>query len=100
MTTATPVLPYPKPTNEFPIQTRINVYKEDPNFSNVEYQKKNIEFYYTPNERLFSYACLRKKYATVKPRELSYYVVYDKTGNKIGEFNSLSEILQNFPELK
>lgn len=35
LTPASPILPYPKPTNEYPICTKIKVYKEGNNIQTV-----------------------------------------------------------------
>ena len=63
LTPASPILEYPKPSNEFPILTKEHIYKQDDEIFN-NYQKKEreyVEYYYTPNEQLFTNATLIRR---------------------------------------
>lgn len=91
---ASPPLPYPKPNTEYPIQTNVTVMKKNDDYAIAQYEKKDVEFYYNPDERLFTHACLRRKSEHTLPRmQSSYFVVYDAFGKKKGEYNSIKDIL-------
>ena len=53
LTCANEILPYPKPSNEFPICTRIEVYKEGQNIQPIEQKREEVEYYYEPETWLF-----------------------------------------------
>ena len=63
LTTAAGPFDYPKPTTEFPIKTKEKIYKQNddvynyPPIQRLEYK----EFYYEPNELLFTRATLLKR---------------------------------------
>lgn len=56
LTEASSILPYPKPSNEFPIKTRERIYKQNDDVYNnpVKTERQYVEYYYTPDEDLFS----------------------------------------------
>ena len=56
LTPASPILPYPKPSTEYPIQTKRQVYQIDKNFVVPDDKPEIKEFYYTPGESLFTRA--------------------------------------------
>lgn len=58
---ASPLLPYPKPANEYPICTRIETYKRDDDYLNPVIEREKVQYYYEPDERLFSRRCLIRK---------------------------------------
>ena len=94
---ASPPLPYPKPATEYPIQTNITVMKKNDDYAVAQYEEKDVEFYYDPNERLFTHACLRRRGEHILPRmQSSYFVIYDAFGKKKGEYNSIKEILSAY----
>lgn len=53
LTCANEILPYPKPSNEFPVCTRIEVYKENQNIQPIEQKREEVEYYYEPETWLF-----------------------------------------------
>ena len=76
LTRASDILPYPKPTNEFPICTKVKIYKEDNEFLNnyVAPTRSYCEWYYEKETVLFqSY----KDRTSVRPR----VAIYDETGS-------------------
>ena len=60
---ASPVLPYPKPTNEYPICTQIKIYKEDAEFlaTKVEKERTMPIFYYEKEDQLFGKRTLQRR---------------------------------------
>lgn len=62
LTPASEVLPYPKPTTEYPIKVREKVYKDEPfvNQNRCE-DKEQITFYYDKDEQLFSNRALLRQ---------------------------------------
>lgn len=76
LTPASELLPYPKPSTEAPICTRTKVYKEEP-FETSEVKERILpEFYYTPDEELFTRRALNRRGDKKKER----IAVYDKNG--------------------
>ena len=66
LTPATQILPYPKPSTDYPIQTKKRNYQITKNFIP---EKNNIEikeFYYNPEEQLFSNNCIKKHNGIIK----------------------------------
>ena len=95
---ATLPLPYPKPATEYPIQTKIKIHQENENYLQEHpYSLPHVEkIYYTPNERLFSLATMRRRGEEVPEYE---YFVYNKDGTLIKKFKTISEIVVNYPNL-
>lgn len=94
LTCASTVLPYPKPSNEYPIMIREDIIKQnDEVFNNYKFIKKEPVFYYWEKETyLFTKATLRKRgeLPAVPERDKKYaqYDVYghlEKVGNTIKE---------------
>lgn len=94
LTCASAVLPYPKPSNEYPIMIREDIIKRnDEVFNNYQLIKKEPVFYYWEKERyLFTKTTLRKRGElppTERDRVYAQYDVYghlEKTGDTIKEF--------------
>lgn len=94
LTCASAVLPYPKPSNEYPIMIREDIIKKnDEVFNNYQFIKKEPVFYYWEKEKyLFTKATLRKRGelpSTERDRVYAQYDVYghlEKTGDTIKEF--------------
>ena len=67
---ASDILPYPKPSNEYPICTKINIYKEDNDYLSTQTApgRKIVEYYYEKDEQLFTRQALirRGEWAPVK----------------------------------
>lgn len=89
LTPAAPILPYPKPSM-FPITDRVQVYKDEP------YQPKELpqivpDYYYDPDELLFSRAKLIKD-GILNPRIINHYKVamYDLYGHLLDVREGLS----------
>ena len=73
LTVASPILDYPKPDNEFPIQVKEKIYKQDPdNLEDVVFAKKeDPDYYYTPDEMAFSKrTMIRKGLMEKEPKKL------------------------------
>lgn len=97
LTPATPILPYPKPATEYPIQTKEVVYLQSDNPPETLTDKPEIkEFYYDPDELLFTKRCLRRR------GELTHieydYLVYDKQGKFEGIFSSPDDINEKYSD--
>ena len=94
LTCASAVLPYPKPSNEYPIMIREDIIKRnDEVFNNYQLIKKEPVFYYWEKEKyLFTKTTLRKRGElppTERDRVYAQYDVYghlEKTGDTIKEF--------------
>ena len=63
LSTATPILDYPKPANEFPIKTKEHIYKQnDEIFNNpIIKDRENVEYYYEKETQLFTTATLKRR---------------------------------------
>lgn len=78
---ASEVLPYPKPSNEYPIMTREEIYKRnDDVFNSYQVKKKEpVYFYYEPETLLFTRRTLRRRGEL--PETITYtYAQYDVYG--------------------
>lgn len=91
LTCANPVLPYPKPINEYPICTRVEVYKEDndylKNYSAPVREK--VEYYYEKETQLFSRRALarRGELDTIK----NGVAVYNRNGELEASYLSIKQ---------
>lgn len=63
LTPASPVLPYPKPSTDFPIKTEEHIYKQnDEIFNNyIQKEKQFVEYYYEVEKQLFTRAALIRR---------------------------------------
>lgn len=93
LTPASPLLPYPKPDNEFPIKVEEYIYKQnDEIFNNfIPREKELIEYYYVKDTKLFTNATLKRRgeYESYKPNSVA---VYDAGGNLEATFDSVKNI--------
>ena len=95
LTCASPILPYPKPANEYPIMIKEDIIKQnDEVFNNYKFIKKDPVFYYWEKEKyLFTKPTLRKRGELPpsnfdKDRKYAQYDIYghlEKVGNTIKE---------------
>lgn len=94
LSVASPVLDYPKPSNEFPIKTREHIYKQNDDVFN-SYEIKNREFvdYYDEGEeQLFTrQALIRRGEITPRSSEKRKIAVYDEGGRLIDTFMNVKE---------
>ena len=92
---ASPILPYPKPSNEYPIVVREEIYKRnDEVFNNYSSKKREpVYYYYEPEQYLFTRRTLRRRGELEKTISYIYaqYNVYgqlEKTGNSMSELST------------
>ena len=97
LTCASPVLPYPKPSNEYPIMIREDIIKQnDEVFNNYKLIKREPVFYYWEKEKyLFTKSTLRKR-GELPPSDFDRdkrYAQYDVYGHleKVG--NTIKELV-------
>lgn len=76
LTPASPVLSYPKESNEYPIRTDVSVYKDEPYITETD-NKEMPKFYYDPSELLFSRRALIRQGVIVK----EHIAAYDGNGD-------------------
>jgi hypothetical protein len=91
---ASPILPYPKPSTDFPICTRVEIYKQDEAFLNnySAPDREKLEYYYEKEEQLFTKAALKRRGEyTESPK--SKFCIYDKTGILVETYNSIKELI-------
>lgn len=85
LTLASPVLPYPKPSNEYPIVTKEEIYKRnDEVFNNYQLKRREpVYYYYVKDELLFSRKTLIKHGLLPPPvkKVIHVYAQYDIYGH-------------------
>lgn len=93
LTPASSILPYPKPSNEFPIKTEEHIYKQnDEVFNNfVSKEKKMVEYYHIEETQLFSNATLIRR-GEKEPQRPKPVAVYDAGGNLETTFENVKSI--------
>lgn len=93
LTPASPILPYPKPSNEFPIKIEEHIYKQnDEVFNNfVSKEKKIVEYYHIEETQLFSNATLIRR-GEKEPQRPKPVAVYDAGGNLETTFENVKSI--------
>jgi hypothetical protein len=93
LTPASPILPYPKPSNEFPIKTEEHIYKQnDEVFNNfVSKEKKIVEYYHVEETQLFSNATLIRR-GEKEPQRPKPVAVYDAGGNLETTFENVKSV--------
>lgn len=81
LTPASEVLPYPKPLTDYPIKVKEIIIKQnDEVFNNFTNKKPEyVEYFYTPNEELFSKQTLRRRAGLVSTQQ-KLIGVYDAGG--------------------
>lgn len=93
LTPTSDILEYPKPTNEYPICTKIKIYKQnDEVFNNysVEYRDPPT-YYYTPNERLFTLRTLQRR-GEYQGKVKSHIAIYNAGGELEATYDSIKDI--------
>ena len=94
LTLASPVLPYPKPSNEYPIMVREEIYKQnDEVFNSYQLTRREPVFYYYEKDKLlFTRQTLQRRGELPPPSPHKMYAQYDvyghleKTGKSQSEF--------------
>lgn len=75
LTPASPILPYPKHSSEYPICTKVKVHKDEPyEISNAAFEEPL--YYYEQDEQLFSRRTLIRQGLIVQ----NHYAAYDRSG--------------------
>ena len=91
LTCASAVLPYPKPSNEYPICTKVKIYKQDDEFlSSYEAPpREKVEYYYEKETQLFTRRALarRGELDTIKQG----IAIYDRNGELESTARSVRE---------
>lgn len=94
---ASPVLPYPKPANEYPICTRVEIYKQDDEYLNTYKapDRKKVEYYYEKEKQLFTRSALirRGEYNPTK----NGVAVYDRMGELLASYESIKDAVAAEP---
>lgn len=96
LTCASPVLPYPKPANEYPICTKVQILKQDDEWFNQDHsnQKEKIWFTYEKEELLFSKSALRRR--GEMPLYATTWAIYSKNGELEFVAHKLDDILLEY----
>ena len=93
LTCASEVLPYPKPSNEYPICTKVKIYKEDDEFlsSYTAPAREKVEYYYEKETQLFTRRALarRGELDTIKQG----IAIYDRNGELESTARSVREAI-------
>lgn len=90
LTVASPILPYPKPTNEYPIKTKEKIYKEGIQTYFPE-RGKEPEIYYEIDRMLFTKATLIRRGESYKKSD-RHIAVYDCGGELEQTANTLTDL--------
>lgn len=72
---ASPLLPYPKPSTDFPVCTDIKIYKQDDDYSTPHINVSNLpsaNFVYIPDEQLFTREALLRR-GEIKRQRIAVY---------------------------
>jgi len=99
LTRASDLLPYPKPANEFPICTKIEIWKQDDDYFNGYHRpaREEVHYKYEKEEQLFTTRTLERR--GEMPRQMDVYAVYDKNGDLDMVTHSIDEIMEFHLEL-
>lgn len=91
LTVASPILPYPKPANEYPIQVKEHIYKQsDKIYENCEKIEPPI-YYWTEDEQLFTTRTLIRR-GEIQKKTNRKIAVYDISGELEQTANSPADI--------
>lgn len=93
LTLASQKLPYPKPTNEYPICIKKEVYKSEPYDIINTYTAATPKFYFNADEPLFSRAALKRRGET----DTKIYGVYSEEGELIKTYQTKIDIVKDYP---
>lgn len=96
LTLASPILPYPKPSNEFPIQIKEKIYKENKNLLDTKKNNcKNIkDFYYEKDTNLFTRQTLIRRGEIISKKD-NQIAMYNLAGVLEKTFLSVSQAENN-----
>ena len=97
LTLASPVLPYPKPSTEYPIKIREHIYKQnDEIFNNYKpKERQKVEYFYKENEKLFSNSALIRRGELIQTRFNTPnfpIAMYDIGGHLENTFENISQV--------
>lgn len=102
---ASPVLPYPKPSNEYPVMTEMRILqRNDEYFENYQVeQKEKIFYYYEKDEQLFSRQALQRRAMKEEGIEREkvfrpYVAVYDRHGDFVDCAETITDLCRKYPE--
>ena len=102
---ASPTLPYPKPSNEYPIMTEMNILKQDDDYFN-NYQKEEKEkifYYYEKETQLFSTQTLLRRARKGEVPEQSVgrlcVAMYDRNGELVDTAENMTELTKKYSYL-
>lgn len=88
LTCASPVLPYPKATNEYPICTKVQILKQDDNYITFNSPaREHVDYYYEKDELLFTRRTLMRRGELIK----DYVAIYNEDGELEDVAKSCSE---------
>ena len=93
LTAASPILEYPKPSNEFPIKIEEHIYKQNDEIFNsfAIKPKEKVEYYYVKEDKLFSNAALIRQ-GKREPQKPKPVAIYDAGGNLESTFENVKAI--------
>ena len=102
---ASPVLPYPKPSNEFPIMTEMRILKQDDAYYNgyQKEEKEKVYYYYEKEVQLFSRQALQRR--AQKGLDIGPVAgrpgvaMYDRHGDYMDRTETVTEMLKKYPHL-
>lgn len=100
---ASPVLPYPKPANEFPIMTDVRIFKQNDDYlTPKELPTEKVIYYYEKEEQLFSRRALQRralKEGRVEEKVFRPYVaMYDRHGEFMDSAETIADLSKKYPE--
>lgn len=103
---ASPILPYPKPSNEYPIQTEVRIFKQDDNYYNnykVE-EKEKVFYYYEKDEQLFSRQAMQRRAlkaeGIIEDKHFRPYVaMYDRHGEFVDCAETIVDLCKKHTDL-
>jgi hypothetical protein len=102
---ASPILPYPKPTNKFPIMTDVRIFKQNDDYlTPKELPTEKVTYYYEKEEQLFSRQALQRralKEAGIEKDKVfrPYVAMYDRHGDFMDSAETIADLSKKYPEL-
>lgn len=102
---ASPVLPYPKPATDYPIQTDCTILKRNDEYFNnwKKAETEPVKYYYEKEEQLFSKQALERRAKKESGEEIShlfrpYVAMYDRHGEYIDCAETIVDLTKKYPE--